>query len=188
MKIPVAALSHVRERLARAGARCDQPSALEENWVLDDPVRTLAGSGRLLRVRRTGDRAWLTLKEAASFSGGVKSRVEIETSVGNPETVLAVLGGLGFRPVRRYQKRREVWTLGAVVVALDETPMGEFVELEGPAEILPGAATALALDPKAAVLGTYLDLWVAYRGHHPDAPAEMVFSDPGGPAADRKAP
>jgi len=188
MKIPVATLSAVRERLGHSGGRRLNPSTLEENWVLDDPGRTLSGSGRLLRVRRAGEQAWLTLKEPGSFSGGVKSRVEIQTSIGNAETVLAVLGGLGFRPVRCYQKRREEWSFGPVVVALDETPMGEFVELEGPAELLARAATDLGLDPRKAVLGTYLDLWVAYRALHPEAPVNMTFPDSSDPDVDRTAP
>jgi adenylate cyclase class 2 len=175
MKIPGAALTVVREHLAQRGGRCLHPSALEDNWVLDGPDRTLSGSGRLLRVRQAGGRAWLTLKEPGSFSGGVKSRIEIETSIGSAETVLAILAGLGFRPARRYQKRRETWSWGPIVVALDETPMGAFVELEGPAERLAGAARDLGLDPETAVLGTYLDLWTAYRALHPDAPLDMVF-------------
>jgi hypothetical protein len=54
--------------------------------------------------------------------------------------------------------------------------MGAFVELEGQAEQLPAAALALDLDPDAAALGTYLDLWSAYRTGHPDAPEDMVFT------------
>ncbi len=175
MKIPVAALAVVRERLSQRGARRVQPSALEDNWVLDDSHRTLSGSGRLLRVRRTGARAWLTLKEPGSFTGGVKSRVETETEVGSADVVLAVLAGLGFRTARHYQKRREAWSFDEIVVALDATPMGEFVELEGPADRLAAAALDLGLDPASAVLGTYLDLWLAYRALHPEAPIDMVF-------------
>jgi len=175
MKIPVAALPPVRDRLERRGGRCLHPLTLEDNWVLDDAGRTLFGGSRLLRVRQMGQLSWLTLKEPGSFSGGVKSRVEIETPVGSAETVLAVLAGLGFRPVRHYQKRRESWCLGQVVVALDETPMGAFVELEGPAGLLAAVAADLGLDPRTAVRGTYLDLWLAHRALHPDAPADMVF-------------
>lgn len=175
MKIQVAALRVVREHLAHRGGRCLHPSSLEDNWVLDDQRRTLSASARLLRVRQTGHGCWLTLKEPGSFSGGVKSRIEIESSVESAEPVLAILAGLGFRPVRHYQKRREEWSLRQIVVALDETPMGDFVELEGPADLLPAAAADLGLDPLAAARGTYLDLWVAYRALHPDAPADMVF-------------
>ncbi len=175
MKIPVAAFSEVRRRLAEGGARLAAPAALEDNWVLDDERGTLAAAGRLLRVRRAGNGCWLTLKEPGSFAGGVKSRIEIETAVAGSEEALAILAGLGFRPARRYQKRRESWALDAVVVALDETPMGDFVEVEGPADRLETVARALGLDPGAAVRGTYLDLWNAHRGRHPSAPADMVF-------------
>jgi adenylate cyclase class 2 len=130
---------------------------MEDNWVLDDTARTLATAGRLLRVRRFGDRSFLTLKGPATFSAGVKSRVETET-------------------VRRYQKRRETWSLEGVTVALDETPMGAFVELEGESARLASVASALGLDPRTSVRGTYLDLWTAYRAEHPDAPQDMVFS------------
>jgi adenylate cyclase class 2 len=177
MKIPVAALPPVRDNLAQRGGRCLHPLTLEDNLVLDDARRTLSGSGRLLRVRQAGQLSWLTLKEPGSFSGGVKSRIEIETSVGSGEPVLAILAGLGFTPVRHYQKRREAWSLGQIVVALDETPMGAFVELEGPADLLAAAAADLGLDPRKAVRGTYLDLWLAHRALHPDAPVDMVFPD-----------
>lgn len=177
MKIPVVALTFVRERLGEGSARCLYPSALEDNWVLDDGRHTLATSGRLLRVRQTGHQCWLTLKEPGSFAGGVKSRVEIETPIKSAERVLAIFAGLGFKPVRHYQKRREAWALGQIVVALDETPMGQFVELEGPAHLLAAAAVDLGLDPRTAVRGTYLDLWTAYHALHPDAPPDMVFPD-----------
>ncbi len=175
MKIPVAALDPVRVRLSERGARLVAPAALEDNWVLDDDRGPLASAGRLLRVRRAGGDCWLTLKEPGSFAGGVKSRVEIETRVGGSDEALAVLAGLGFRPVRRYQKQRESWRVGEVTVALDETPMGNFVEVEGPAARLPAVADALGLDTSAAVRGTYLDLWNAHRARHADAPADMVF-------------
>ena len=175
MKIPVPALPAVRRRLVERGGELLHALALEDNWVLDDAGRSLSTAGRLLRLRCFGGRATLTLKGEASFSGRVKSRVEVETDVSDPEQTLAILAGLGFAPVRRYQKRRESFSLDRVIVALDETPMGAFVELEGQAEQLPAAALALGLDPHAAALGTYLDLWSAYRAGHQDAPADMVF-------------
>jgi adenylate cyclase class 2 len=175
MKIPVPSLSALRRRLAEHGGRVLHPLAMEDNWVLDNGTRSLAASGRLLRLRRFGERLILTLKGEASFSQGVKTRVEVETDVGDAEHMLTILLGLGFTPVRRYQKRRELWSFQRVFVALDETPMGSFVELEGPADELPSAVQTLELDPGAAVRGTYLDLWSTHRTAHPDAPEDMVF-------------
>ncbi len=175
MKIPVSSLAPVRRRLAEVGAQRIHPEAREDNWVLDDGARTLATAGRLLRVRQAGDDAALTVKEPGVFAGGIKSRVELETAVASAEHTLAILAALGFAPVRRYQKRRESWVLRGVVIALDDTPMGAFVEVEGESRLLEPAAVELGLDPRAAVCGTYLDLWAAFRAAHPGAPEDMVF-------------
>jgi len=96
IKIPVPSLPAVRRRLVERGGRLLHPVALEDNWVLDDAGRSLSTGGRLLRLRRFGGQATLTLKGEASFSGGVKSRVEVETEVSDAEQMLAILAGLGF--------------------------------------------------------------------------------------------
>jgi adenylate cyclase class 2 len=182
MKIPVPSLAQVRRRLQERGGRLLDSAAFEDNWVLDDGGRSLAAAGRLLRVRRFGTTCLITLKGAASFSGGVKTRTELETEVADADTALAILAGLGFGPVRRYQKRRETWSLERVTVALDETPMGSFVELEGDGAALAGVASTLSLDPHDAARGTYLDLWTSFRATHPGVPEDMVFAPEGGPA------
>ena len=179
MKIPVESCDGVRRRLAALGARRRHAPALEDNWVFDDASRTLSASGRLLRLRSFAGRSILTFKDAARFSAGVKSRAEYETAVEDGQAVVHILAGLGFAPVRRYQKRREVWSLEEVTVAVDETPMGAFVELEGEAARLVPAAQALGLDRERAARGTYLELWAAYRSEHPQAPEDMVFPPQG---------
>jgi len=175
MKIPVTSLDGVRRLLRERGARLLEPAALEDNLVLDDGKLAVTSAGQLLRLRRFGTRCTLTLKGVAAFAGGVKSRTELETDVADPEKMLAILAGLGYRPVRRYQKRRETWSLQEVTVALDATPMGSFVELEGEGTVLAGVAVGVGLDPASALRGTYLDLWAAFRSTHRDAPEEMVF-------------
>ncbi len=176
MKIPVASLDAVRQRLVVSGAARRSELSLEDNWVLDDAMGSLRSAGRLLRLRRCGGETLLTLKEAGEFRAGVKSRPEFETPIGSSEAMLEVLRALGFSPVRRYQKRRETWSLGRLQVCLDETPMGAFVELEGDPAALGPAALRLGLDPASAVAATYLDLWAMFRSTHPAAPEDMVFS------------
>lgn len=177
MKIPVPSLTPVREALARAGGQLWQPETFEDNSVLDDEARLLAASGRLLRLRRVGGKNLFTFKGPARFAAGVKTRSEFEIAVTDGEQLLAILAALGFRQVRRYQKRRETWHLGAIAVALDTTPVGCFVEVEGEGGALAAAAASIGLDPRSAVPGTYLDLWTRYRAAHPEAPADMVFAD-----------
>ena len=76
-----------------------------------------------------------------------------------------------------HEKLREEWRLGRLLVTLDHTPMGDFVEIEGPEDELAAAAAGLGLDPALAAHGSYLSLWQAYRADHPelDLPVDMVF-------------
>jgi adenylate cyclase class 2 len=175
MKIPVANLAAVRARLAKLGAVPLHPPTLEQNWVLDDETGSRVAAGQLVRVRRYGATSTLTFKGAATFAAGVKSRRELETRVGDAAELLVVLAALGLEPRRRYEKRREEWRSGAVTVALDETPMGSFVELEGPPGDLRPLAVRLALEPDAAVTGNYLELWEAFRTAHPEAGEDMLL-------------
>jgi adenylate cyclase, class 2 len=176
IKLPVTSLDGLRSCLPRCGASLRHVATFEDNWVLDDRNGGIAARGCLLRVRRWGDAATVTFKGPAQLSAGVKTRQEIETGVADAATLLELFAALGYMPRRRYQKRREEWALSGVTVALDETPMGCFVELEGPRPALAGVAVLLGLDPAHAVAGSYLQLWETFRAGHPEAPADMVFA------------
>ncbi len=76
----------------------------------------------------------------------------------------------------RYEKDRETWRLDDVEIVLDHTPMGDFVEVEGPAGVLEMTARSIGLDPSAAVRGSYISLWRAYRERAAEnLPVDMVF-------------
>jgi adenylate cyclase class 2 len=177
LKIPVDDLESIRARLDSAGAGCARRSEHEVNVVLDRADHHLEGLQQLLRVRRFGGRWILTFKGTPRFEGAVKQREELELEVSDGETLIELLGRLGFDPAVRYEKEREVWRLSGVEVTLDHTPMGDFVELEGETADLAGVALRLGLDPGAAVRGNYLELWRQYRDQHPELelPPDMVF-------------
>ena len=175
MKIPVPDLAAVGRRLSRVGGRRIAGSELEANVLFDAPDGRLAATGRVLRLRRVGARSLLTFKGPAQMEGPIKRRTEIELEIASPENMTELLGELGFAPSVRYEKRRERWLVGDVEVDLDRTPMGDFVELEGPAEALEGVALELELDSSDAVEGTYLDLWREHRRARPGLGPDMVF-------------
>jgi adenylate cyclase class 2 len=113
---------------------------LETNWILDFADGSLQKKGCGLRVRDalehgTGNQeATLTFKGPRK-PGPLKSREEIETSLGDAESMLATLDAVGLRPILRYEKRRESWRLAECRVELDEPPeIGLFIEIEGPDE------------------------------------------------------
>jgi adenylate cyclase class 2 len=172
LKIAVADPSALRRRVEAEGGRLLHDESFEDNEIWDRGGE-LRAAGRLLRLRRDGRGARLTFKGPATYEGTLKVRDEHETAVAEPECLAAILRALGFEPVRRYQKYRQEWSLGEVVVALDRTPLGHFVEFEG-AEAAE-AARRCGCDPDAALLHDYLTLWAAHRESHPDAPSDMVF-------------
>jgi adenylate cyclase class 2 len=175
LKIPVAGLEPVRRRLEAAGATCLRRPELEINILFDTEDGVLVGRGQVLRVRQIGGRAMLTFKGPATWNGAVKQRPEHEVEVTSREIMTELLGALGYTPWMRYEKQRESWLLGAVRVELDHTPIGDFVELEGPPGELEASARSLDLDPALAVAESYVGLWQAHREGHPELGRDMVF-------------
>lgn len=172
IKFPGVELEKLRERLIDLEAERVGPPAFEDNWILDRGGELLK-SGRILRLRTDGGRARLTLKGPMRLEGNVKVREELEIQVEGAEGARALLEGLGYGVVRRYQKMREEWHLGGVTIALDHTPIGDFAEFEGD-----GAETVAkrcGFDPHKAERRSYLRLYEDYLKEHPDAPPEMVF-------------
>ena len=120
-----------REKLIALGAEVKSPRGLERNLVFDTPRRRLRKNGMLLRLRRSPGRSVLTLKTPVPGAAGYKVRRETEVDVADFAATAAILGGIGFRPVFTYEKYREVFLVGGVGVMLDETPIGNFLEIEG---------------------------------------------------------
>jgi adenylate cyclase class 2 len=178
VKLPAADLSDVRRRLEELGAALEKERHDESNDLFDDAAGSLAGSGRVLRLRRAQGRGILTFKGAAHFTQGVKSREERETVVGEPGEMEAILERLGFRRKFRYEKRREEWRFSDCAVALDETPIGDFVEIEGDPAAIRKAVAALALDFASAIPYSYAGLYARKRREDPALPEDMVFAAP----------
>jgi predicted adenylyl cyclase CyaB len=124
-------------------------------------------------VRAQGTEAFLTFKGPARFEEGSKIRSEREVGVDGHESVVAILGALGFDVSRRYEKFRETWRLGGVLVCLDHTPIGDFVEFEG--SKADQVAKRFRFTPIEAERKNYLGLYEEYRQEHPEAPEDMVF-------------
>ena len=110
-----------------------QARILERNLVFDTPGRELKEQGILLRLRRAGRRNSLTMKTPAGQSSAYKVREETETIVSGFAAMKKILRGIGLRTVFTYEKYRETFRLGGVLVMLDETPIGDFLEIEGAA-------------------------------------------------------
>lgn len=175
LKIPVANLAPVRRRLSDLAARRITEAELEINILFDRADDQLRSSHQVLRLRRIGAHVVLTHKGPASWRGAVKQRRETEVEVSSGSRTEEILKALGYARWLRYDKIRESWSLASVRVDLDRTPMGTFVEIEGPVKELEVTAMKLGIDPAAAVPGSYVSLWQHYRRQHPELGQDMVF-------------
>jgi predicted adenylyl cyclase CyaB len=144
----------LRAALRKLGARLDAHYE-EANYRFNGPGKSTRNTTLRLRVLNGGPRGVLTAKGPATFSNGVKSREETEVAVPDVHATLDLLTQLGFRVAWTYPKRRSVWMLNGVAVTLDVLEFGWFVELEGPAEVLPDMARDLGLDPARALRDSY---------------------------------
>lgn len=172
IKFACSSLEDLREQLRELDAERLAPANSEDNWIYDRNDE-LKSSQRLLRLRIDRQGARLTFKGAPRFENEVKVRVENETEVEDADQIHRILEALGFEVIRRYQKKREEWHLGGVTVALDHTPIGDFVEFEGDGARAAARRFGFELDKSERL--SYVELYEVYRQEHPDAPPDMVF-------------
>ena len=140
----------LRKRGAKMSARYR-----EENYRLNGPGKSTRNTTLRLRVLNGGPHGVLTAKGPARFDGGVKTREETEIELRDVHAALDMLEQLGFRVAWTYPKRRALWMLDGVAVTLDVLEFGWFVELEGPAAVLPAMARSFGLDPARALRDSY---------------------------------
>jgi adenylate cyclase class 2 len=177
----------------------------EENVIFDTPQGGLAKHGQLLRIRtetpevrgksKTAGpkrRVVLTFKQPMvptpvpglenSSYGSYKIREEIELEVTDPGNLTRIFEGLGMSGWFRYEKYRttfrmpdsKAWAAG-LLIELDETPIGTFVELEGPAGAIDRAAEELGFSKHDYVLKNYLRLYMEDCRRKGEQPLHMVF-------------
>jgi adenylate cyclase, class 2 len=178
IKLPVADLDAVRQRLRTGAARQLTAPHSESNDLYDQADGGLAKSGRVLRLRRTDDGATLTFKGPARFEDGAKTREERETAVSDPNEMDRILAALGFERRFRYEKRREEWSMDDCVIALDETPIGSFAEIEGDPAAIRRALQNLQLDPAESLPYSYAELYARRRRENPALPPDMLLDPP----------
>ncbi len=177
VKLPIRSLPALRAQLETLDWTPGE-RLLERNTVYDSPDRALESAGKLLRVRETGDRAILTVKLPIAEEGPHKVREEHNLDGPRP-TLERIVEGLGFKPEWRYEKRRTRYRKPGEpgVIELDETPIGDFLELEGPPEWIDATATALGFEEADYVAATYRDLFVEWNARQSTPRRDMTFPD-----------
>lgn len=175
IKLRLPDLEPLRRRLTGLGFGVHHERAFERNLVFNTEP------GTLLRLRDFDGRNILTYKGPAA-PGPHKSREEIEVEVSDAAGLREILDRLGYRPVFIYEKYRTEYRRPAEtgIVMLDETPIGDFLEVEGEPAWIDRTAADLGFARSDYVTSSYGTLFAEYRQRTPGAPANMVFpADPG---------
>lgn len=147
---------------------------LQSDALLDTPAGLLRDKGAVLRIRSEAGKSRLTFKGPVQPSV-MKLREELETVVGDAGVLFRIFEELGLRVWFRYEKYREELSRGDVIVAIDETPVGVYVELEGSEEGIDAAARALGRTPDDYIVESYRGLFLQQRAALGLAGADMVF-------------
>lgn len=158
------------------GATALRARRLQEDVLLDTDTGMLRDRGCALRVRAEAGRNFLTFKGPLQPSM-MKLREEVETIVGDPVVATRILEELGFRVWFRYQKYREEFAHGDVTIAIDETPLGTFVEIEGADAGIRTAAEALGRGPSDYIVASYRALFLRECEARGTTLTEMVFAE-----------
>jgi adenylate cyclase, class 2 len=161
VKLRMEGAEQARRAVTALGASPKTPRHFEDNVLFDDDRRSLLAGGCALRLRQTPHGSRMTFKGPRELVDGIKSRQEIEFGLDDFEKGRALLEALGYRKTFRYQKYREAYDWRGAEIVVDETPIGVFLEIEGPPETIHAAAAALGRSPGDYVNESYAALFVA---------------------------
>jgi len=177
IKFRIRDLGALASKLRGLGLDEITPRTHEMNVLFDLPGRPLRARGDILRIRQYGDSWVLTHKaKVNSDSGPHKVRVETETRVEDGTKMEAILHALQFEPVFRYEKFRAEWKGEQGHIVIDETPIGNFGEIEGPPDWIDRMARDLGISAADYLTDTYGSLFVAWKEETGSLATEMTFA------------
>ena len=205
LKFPVPDLARLQARLPQLGFQLDTPRTFEQNTLYDTPGRTLRLSKQILRLREYGGIWTVTHKRQPNACAGgdparYKIRLETETRIDDGPALAAIFQQLGYEPVFRYEKFRTEWSqltpaingplfsnaaLDAEVpsaaprshLVLDETPIGDYAELEGPPAWIDSTLATLNVDPAACITTSYGRLFLDWKARSASQAENLTFDE-----------
>lgn len=175
IKFRVYDLRALARNLRQAGFGLVTPRTHEMNTLYDLAGQPLRKRGDLLRLRKYGSN-WILTHKAKGKVGRHKTRVENETHIADGAKMEAILRALAFLPAFRYEKFRSEWSDGHGHVVVDETPIGNFAEIEGPPRWIDGTAGKLQIPLQAYITATYADLFFQWKRQNRSGAKEMTFA------------
>jgi adenylate cyclase class 2 len=176
IKLSFESVDEARTAVLAAGATPLLCRRLQEDSLLDTEEESLRRRRCVLRIRVENGKSRITFKGPVQPSI-MKLRDEFETVIGDGVLLLNIFQELGFHVWFRYEKYREEFAHEDVIVAIDETPVGVFVEIEGSEHGIASMAEALGRTPDEYVLDSYRGLFLKHREAFGLSGTDMLFAE-----------
>src|SRR6187401_1704357 len=165
-----------RAAVLAAGATPLRCRRLQEDALLDTEDEELRRRRCVLRIRTESGKSLLTFKGPVQ-PGTMKMREELETVIGDGDMLRHVFEELGMHVWFRYEKYREEYAAEDVTIAIDETPVGTFVEIEGGEEAILRTTAAMGRSASDFILDSYRGLFIQHRERLGLHNSDMVFHE-----------
>ena len=179
IKFRVDDLAGLAQRLEASGFTLQTPRAFESNVLYDTPDRQMRARTEILRIRDYAGRWTVTHKRVPDFGVGEdihKHRLEIEIEVADGDALAQIFLSLGLVAAFRYEKWRTEWTDGVGHCVVDETPIGDYAELEGSAKWIDASAARLGIDRADYITLSYGRLFENWCEQHNSTAEELTFA------------
>jgi adenylate cyclase class 2 len=205
LKFPIDDLVSLQSRLPLLGFQLDTPRTFEQNTLYDTPGRSLRLGRQILRIRRYGEIWTVTHKRQPGGTTEdeetrYKIRIETETRVEDGPALAAIFEHIGYSPVFRYEKFRTEWSQSTACIegplfnnanlppevshlsqpshlVIDETPIGDFAELEGPPAWIDQTLASLQIDPTTCLIDSYGRLFLAWKERTGNPAENLTFHE-----------
>lgn len=174
IKFRVSNLRALTRLLKKAKFCLVTPPTHEMNILYDLPGHVLRKRKELLRLRQYGSE-WTLTHKSRGKTGRHSSREELETEVDDGKEMDAILRALGYSPSFRYEKFRAEWSDGKGNVVVDQTPIGDFCEIEGRPRWIDQTAKKLGIRRDQYIMKNYATLFVDWKRERNTKAVEMTF-------------
>ncbi len=187
LKFPVTDPSLLEAMLPELGFQLETPRTFEHNTLYDTPERSLRARHHLLRIRQYGAVCTLTHKRQPDGADDslYKTRIETETTLADGAALAAIFAQLGYTPAFIYEKFRTEWVYTESEtqgnprshLVIDETPIGNWAELEGPISWIDRMLVALHVDPATRITDSYGSLFTAWKRRTGSPATNLTFDE-----------
>lgn len=177
VKFKISSTEEMLKIILNTGAVLEQETRFEKNLRWDDEEETLTKTHQVLRLRDNGGTSVLTYKAEKQNNKGIADREEIETVVTDFENTRLILERLGYQIVFIYEKYRSIYRLGDTQLFLDHTPIGDYIEIEGPDDLaIRRAAERLGLNWDDRISKGYRNLFKTWKKQTEFPGRDMTFN------------